>query len=113
SELIGTESGAPGPLTAGIETRLRLFDAVTAFLTGVAATQPLLLVLDDLHGADVSSLLLLEFLARERAITAILDTTKRPSVLGTVQVLYPIRAGANRYEPQLRCCENDPRLTRG
>lgn len=44
---------------------LRLFDAVARFLRRVAGTAPLVLVLDDLHGADRSSLRLLEFLADE------------------------------------------------
>jgi len=43
----------------------RLFDAITNFLKNAAQNQPLMLVLDDLQWADRSSLLLLEFLARE------------------------------------------------
>ena len=43
----------------------RLFDSITTFLKNAAQRQPLMLVLDDLHWADRSSLLLLEFLARE------------------------------------------------
>jgi DNA-binding SARP family transcriptional activator len=43
--------------------RFRLFDAVGAFLGAVAEERSLLLVLDDLHAADESSLLLLQFLA--------------------------------------------------
>jgi predicted ATPase len=42
-----------------------LFDAVTTFLQHTAHDQPLVLVLDNLHWADKSSLLLLEFLAQE------------------------------------------------
>ena len=49
----------PGP------ARFRLFDSITTFLKNVAQRQPLMLVLDDLHWADRSSLLLLEFLAQE------------------------------------------------
>ncbi|MCI0799262.1 MAG: AAA family ATPase, partial [Chloroflexi bacterium] len=45
--------------------RFRLFDSITTFLKNAAQRQPLMLVLDDLHWADRSSLLLLEFLARE------------------------------------------------
>ncbi len=45
--------------------RFRLFDATATFLRNVAETEPLVLVLDDLHAADPSSLLLLEFVARE------------------------------------------------
>ena len=45
--------------------RFRLFDSITTFLKDAAQNQPLMLVLDDLHWADRSSLSLLEFLARE------------------------------------------------
>ena len=45
------------------QARFRLFDSITSFLKNAAQHQPLLLVLDDLHWADRSSLLLLEFLA--------------------------------------------------
>jgi tetratricopeptide (TPR) repeat protein len=49
------------------QVRFRLYDAVCAFLTSAAAEAPQLLVLDDLHWADRSSLLLLQFLVREIA----------------------------------------------
>ena len=49
------------------QTRFRLFDSVAAFLKGASRTQPLVLMLDDLHWADKPSLLLLEFVARELA----------------------------------------------
>ena len=52
--------------------RFRLFDATTAFLERAADTQPLVVVLDDLHAADTPSLLLLEFLAAELAVARIL-----------------------------------------
>jgi DNA-binding SARP family transcriptional activator len=45
--------------------RFRLFDAVAAFLRSAARSRPILVVLDDLHAADASSLLLLEFVAAE------------------------------------------------
>ena len=45
--------------------RFRLFDSITIFLKNVAQRQPLMVVLDDLHWADRSTLLLLEFVARE------------------------------------------------
>ena len=47
------------------QARFRLFDAVAAFLKSASHTQPLVVVLDNLHWADKPSLLLLEFLARE------------------------------------------------
>lgn len=45
--------------------RFRLFDATASFLRNVAEAQPLVLVLDDLHVADVPSVLLLRFVAAE------------------------------------------------
>jgi DNA-binding NarL/FixJ family response regulator len=45
--------------------RFRLFDSLAGFLRAAAARRPLLLVLDDLHWADVPSLALLRFVARE------------------------------------------------
>jgi tetratricopeptide (TPR) repeat protein len=44
--------------------RFRLFDAMTQFLVRASAADPLVLVLDDLHWADHSTLLALEFVAR-------------------------------------------------
>jgi DNA-binding SARP family transcriptional activator/tetratricopeptide (TPR) repeat protein len=55
----------PVPPVESEGARFRLFDSVTAFLKRVASTQPLVLVLDDLHAADEPSLLLLRFVARE------------------------------------------------
>ncbi|HZA23469.1 MAG TPA: AAA family ATPase, partial [Dehalococcoidia bacterium] len=45
------------------QARFRLFESITTFLKNAARSQPLLLVLDDLHWSDRSSLLLLEFIA--------------------------------------------------
>jgi DNA-binding SARP family transcriptional activator len=45
--------------------RFRLFDSAAEFLRHASKKRPLVLVLDDLHVADVPSLLLLRFLARE------------------------------------------------
>jgi DNA-binding SARP family transcriptional activator/tetratricopeptide (TPR) repeat protein len=47
--------------------RRRSFEAVTAFLRGLAAQQPLLVILDDLHLAGASTLELLHFLRRRLA----------------------------------------------
>ncbi|MFQ6029676.1 MAG: LuxR C-terminal-related transcriptional regulator [Dehalococcoidia bacterium] len=55
----------PPPALEPEQARFRLFDSVTTFLKNVAQSQPLMLVLDDLHWADRSSLSLLQFLARE------------------------------------------------
>jgi predicted ATPase/DNA-binding CsgD family transcriptional regulator len=47
------------------EARFRLFDSITAFLKAAARSRPVVLALDDLHWADVPSLLCLQFLAQE------------------------------------------------
>jgi tetratricopeptide (TPR) repeat protein len=46
------------------QVRFRLFEALTSLLGAVAERRPLVLVLDDLHWADASSVLALEFVAR-------------------------------------------------
>jgi eukaryotic-like serine/threonine-protein kinase len=56
--LIGADH-APAAVPGGEEERLRLFDAVADLLAAAAAERPLLVVLDDLHWADTSSLRLL------------------------------------------------------
>jgi DNA-binding CsgD family transcriptional regulator/RecA/RadA recombinase len=58
----------PSPPTENLEqARFRLFDSITSFLKRASQTQPLLLVLDNLHWADPSSCRLLEFVAQELA----------------------------------------------
>jgi hypothetical protein len=60
---------APGESTASVageaEGRFQLFDAITALLRRAAATEPLVVVLEDVHWADEASLALLEFVAQE------------------------------------------------
>ncbi|HXX47687.1 MAG TPA: AAA family ATPase, partial [Myxococcota bacterium] len=68
---------ARGP--EGPEARFRLYDGVTAFLRAASRRTPLLLLLDDLHWADASSLRLLSFVAREiRESHILLIGTYRP-----------------------------------
>ncbi|HKA30172.1 MAG TPA: BREX system ATP-binding domain-containing protein, partial [Candidatus Binatia bacterium] len=56
----------PGPMADGPdEARVVLFDAVQAVIATLAAERPLAVLLDDLHAADESSLLLLQYLSRE------------------------------------------------
>jgi tetratricopeptide (TPR) repeat protein len=57
------------------QARFALFDAVTVFLRNAAARQPLVVLLDDLHTADLPSLLLLAFLARALGETRVLVIT--------------------------------------
>jgi DNA-binding SARP family transcriptional activator len=61
-ELLELLGELPRPAVRDPEAqRFRLFDAVGAFLAAMSEERPLLLVLDDLHAADESSLLLLQF----------------------------------------------------
>ena len=46
------------------QARFRLFDALATLLAAAAERRPLVVVLDDLHWADASSLLALEFVSR-------------------------------------------------
>jgi len=54
----------PSPPLEGDAERLRLFDGIATFLAHASRTDPIVLVLDDLHWADKPSLLLLQYLAR-------------------------------------------------
>ena len=62
----------PPPALEPEQARFRLFDSITTFLKNAAQSQPLVLVLDDLHWADKPSLLLLQFLARQLAESRLL-----------------------------------------
>ena len=60
----GAHASADADLAAESDAaRFQLFDAITSLLRAAAGQAPLVLVLDDLHGADHPSLLLLGFLA--------------------------------------------------
>ena len=54
------------------QARFRLFDSVATFLKNASQSQPMVFVVDDLHWADESSLLLLEFLMKEIATSPLL-----------------------------------------
>lgn len=58
------DTPAPTETDAGT-ARFRLFDVIAGFWRRAATQQPVLLVLDDLHRADVPSLRLLEFVMAE------------------------------------------------
>ncbi len=55
---------APASELNADQARFRLFDALASLLVAVAARRPLVIVLDDLHWADPSSLQALEFVGR-------------------------------------------------
>ena len=64
---------APPPSSGDADSeRLALFDAVTDLIQRIAARAPVLLVLDDVHWADRSSLLLLRHLLRATTATPLL-----------------------------------------
>jgi predicted ATPase len=56
-------AGLPPPAVDPDTDRFRLFQAVTSFLKRSAGDRPIVMILDDLHAADASSLLLLQFVA--------------------------------------------------
>jgi predicted ATPase len=66
------ELGLPPALDSPEASRFRLFDSITTFLKNASQSQPLILVIDDLHWADQPSLLLLQFLARQLVGSSIL-----------------------------------------
>jgi tetratricopeptide (TPR) repeat protein len=63
---------AAAPEQATARARFDLFERVASAVCGAALAQPLLIVVDDLHWADLGSLRLLEFLAREIASAPLL-----------------------------------------
>ena len=74
-ELDANRSAAHGPAAARLDSnnaRFYLFDSITEFLRNGAERHPLVIVLDDLHAADLPSLLMLQFLAAELDGTRIL-----------------------------------------
>jgi len=63
---------APAPKLDPEQARFRMFDSVATLLKHFARSQAMLFVLDDLHDADRSSLMMLRFVAHQLAETAIL-----------------------------------------
>ena len=84
--------GVPGAAPESEAARFYQFEATTRFLRHAAASQPLLVVLEDLHAADEASLLLLQFLARQLRGARLLvvgtyrdvDADRQPAVLDAV-----------------------------
>jgi DNA-binding NarL/FixJ family response regulator len=64
-ELPETPGSTAPPILGPEEARFRLFDTLTTFLKGAARRKPIVLILDDLHFADLASLRLLQFLTPE------------------------------------------------
>jgi len=67
------------------QARLRLFESVVHFLSAVAAVQPVVLILDDLHATDDASLRLFEALASRvpRAALLLLATFRSMEAMAT------------------------------
>jgi DNA-binding SARP family transcriptional activator len=82
-ELWDTRAAAAPPGPGAEQERFRLFEAVSSLLADAAHLRPLVLLLDDLHWADPSSLLLLRHLARSAKDAPLL-------VLGTYR---PVEVG--------------------
>jgi DNA-binding SARP family transcriptional activator len=61
------ELGARGAVRSGLDDHLRIFEAVAELVTALARRRPVLIVLEDLHWADDTSLRLTAFLARRLA----------------------------------------------
>lgn len=75
-----TPDGDALPYPPSDQARFRLFDAATLSIRTAAESRPLVLIMEDLHEADPSSLLLLEFLARQLSDIPllILATSREP-----------------------------------
>jgi DNA-binding SARP family transcriptional activator len=86
--------GEVPPATAEGEDRYRLFDAVAEVMREIAGTQPVVLVLDDLHWADTPTLLMLRQMVRSPdesplLVVASFRDTERPNAL--VDMLVQLR----------------------
>ncbi|HEX7049663.1 MAG TPA: AAA family ATPase [Longimicrobiales bacterium] len=104
-----TPTGSDGP--APESARFRFFAAVSAELRAAARHTPLLLVLEDLHRADPSSLHLLEFVARDIAGARILlvGTARGPEPPGRWSVVEMLARAPFRTLPLRGLDERDVR----
>jgi DNA-binding CsgD family transcriptional regulator len=85
------------------KARFRFFDAIAGFWRRAAARQPILLVMDDLHRADVPSLRLLEFVMADFAGNRLmLLGTYRDSEVVRQHPLSDTLAELQRHAPVLR-----------
>lgn len=88
---------APSRPISPEQARFHLFDSITRFLQRVSLRVPLLLILDDLHWADQSSLDLLSFVGREIETSRIVVLgAYRDTELDHAPQLVQIRAVLNR-----------------
>lgn len=103
-ELARRVDGLPSPMSSDPETeRLLLFEGVAAMLASVSGTAPVLLVLDDLHWADRSSLLLLLHLLRMgRPATVLIAATYRDTDVDRLHPLSSVLADLRRERAATR-----------
>src|SRR5512133_779514 len=94
----------PVPLESDVaKARFRFFDSIAGFWRRAAARQPILLVIDDLHRADVPSLRLLEFVMADAASSRLmLLGTYRDSEVVRQHPLSDTLAELHRHTPVLR-----------
>jgi len=106
-------TGVPEPPALNPEaSRFRLFDTAAMFLRNLSEETPLLIVFDDAHAADVSSLMLLRFLASElRSARIMVIVTYRDDELCPEHTLSPVLAQIARepvaHRISLRAMEED------
>ncbi len=88
---------------SGEAARFRLFDSVTHFLKAVAGDAPVVIVLDDLHWADTSSLLLLQFIAQHaRDVPLLILGTYRDVEVGDAHPLSDTLGELTRHHGSMR-----------
>jgi DNA-binding CsgD family transcriptional regulator/tetratricopeptide (TPR) repeat protein len=86
----------PGALAAGSSAQARLFEAFLTLLEHLADRSPTVLVTEDLHWADRSTLDLLAFLVRNLRAPLLLVLTYRSDELHRRHPLRPFLAGLDR-----------------
>ncbi len=91
----GEESTSAG-LAVGSSAQTRLFEALLALLERLADRSPTMLVVEDLHWADRSTLDLLTFLVRNLRAALLLVLTYRTDELHRRHPLRPFLAGLDR-----------------
>ena len=107
-------AGGGGDQDTAAGDRQQLFDAVTAVLRAAARERPLLIVVDDAHWADASTLLMLRHIAAALAdLPAVLVVTYRPAERGTgaAVALAADLAGDQRPVDRLELTGLDPQET--
>ena len=76
---------APSKNPASKEFRFGLFDSLASSIRKMAGTTPTLLVLEDLHAADESSLLMLQFLAKQERDTGLMVVATYDQIVGRMK----------------------------